>query len=271
MSFYARRLLLIALLSVPIYVIYRVLRNATVIAILRWVFSIGIVLWTTVFLENWKRRNASINIEWGLDDYEEDTADETRVQYTGDIRLGFYCNGGFVSLADLVEEMPVDGQNHLGSVEEGRKPIDRNLLVPNIPKQPYHDPKEARKTRIQSFFVTAFFAILVGSLTFLLLWFRSEIIDFFAGETDNPGFFPKAMPGVLNGILITVFDSIWSCVSLILTRRENHRTNQEFENSLIFKRFAFQFVSNCKLKPTFGQSTAPKPTSRTNLFYARQS
>lgn len=249
MSFYARRLLLIALLSIPIYVVYRVLRNATVIAILRWIFSIGIVLWTTVFLENWKRRNATINIEWGLDDYKEDIADDTRVQYTGDIRLGFYCNGGFVSLSDLVEESTNEEQQTLKTAEEGRGPLDKNHLVPNLPKQPYHDPKKANKARLQSLMVTVFFVVLAGSLTFLLLWFRNEIIDIFAKEIDNPGF-SKAMPGILNGILITIFDSAWSCVSLILTQRENHRTNQDFENSLIVKRFAFQFVSNCKLITT---------------------
>lgn len=249
-SFYARTLLIIALLSIPVYITYRVLRSETVIAILRWVFSIGLVLWTTVFLELWKRRNANINIEWGLDDYKEDTADDTRVQYVGDIRQGFYCEGGFVSLADLVEATTEENVESPVSVEEGKASSFKNTTPPDLPKNPYQDPKEARNARLQSLGVTAFFVVLVGSLTFLLLWFRNEVIDYFFDRTGHEGL-SNAVPGILNGILITVFDSIWRSVSLILTQRENHRTNQLFENSLVYKRFAFQFVSNCKSRATF--------------------
>lgn len=240
-NFYARRLLLIALLSIPIYVVYRVLRSVTVIAILRWVFSIGLVLWTTVFLETWKRRNAAVNLEWGLEDYKDDVADETRAQFVGDIRYGFYCEGGFVSLADLVDpdpNVPLEDK-----VEEGLKPPSIRKVA-NIPKNPYQDPRLSRNAKLQSFGVTLIFVLLVGSLTFLLLWFRNDIISYFKRRTGNSSF-SNAIPGILNGLLITVFDSLWRTVSLVLTRRENHRTNQEFENSLVYKRFSFQFVSNC--------------------------
>lgn len=249
-SFYARRLLIIALLSIPVYVTYRVLRKEKVIAILRWVFSIGLVLWTTVFLEMWKRRNANINIEWGLDDYKEDTADDTRAQYVGDIRYGFYCEGGFVSLADLVEATTDEQLESPVSAEEGTAISFKNPTPSDLPKNAYQDPKAARNACLQSLGVTAFFVVLVGSLTFLLLWFRNEVIDYFFDRTGHEGF-SNAVPGILNGILITVFDSIWRSVSMILTQRENHRTNQLFENSLVFKRFAFQFVSNCKLRAPF--------------------
>lgn len=66
-SFYARNLLVIACLSVPAYAVYRILSSQLVaIAALRWVFAMSLVVWTTLFLERWKRRNALININWGL-------------------------------------------------------------------------------------------------------------------------------------------------------------------------------------------------------------
>lgn len=238
--FYARRLLLIAVLSIPVYTVYRLLQNERVIAILRWVFSVGLVLWTTVLLETWKRHNAEVNVEWGLDDYKEDVADDTRPQFVGEIRYGFYCDGGFVSLADLVE----DAGHHNDSTaaaEAGEKAID----ILDLPKNLYQDPQAARNARLWSLAVTSFFVVVVGSLTFLLLWWRNDVIKYFFTRTGHEGF-SNAVPGILNGILITVFDSVWQVVSAVLTRRENHRTNQEYENSLVYKRFAFQFISNCK-------------------------
>lgn len=240
-SFYARRLLLIALASIPVYVTYRVVKNIIAITILRWLFSISLVLWTTFFLENWKRRNAYINIEWGLNDYKEDMADNTRAQYEGELRYGFYCEGGFVPLCDLSEansNARTDGMLQHASIRVPEK--EEELL---LPQNAYSDPMQVRNMKLQSVAVTAFFVILVGSLTFLLLWFRNEVVAYFEPRTGKT--FANAFPGILNGILITAFDSIWRIVSLTLTRRENHRTNQEFENSLIYKRFAFQFVSNC--------------------------
>lgn len=198
-----------------------------------------------MFLETWKRRNANVNLEWGLDDYKDDTADDTRAQFMGDMRFGFYSQGGFVSLSDLVE----DGTNvvrDMKSMEEGKGAVKRNPNVSTIPKNPYQDLREARMARLQSFGVTVLFVLMVGSLTFVLLWFRNEIVQYFDDSTGATTF-ANAVPGVLNGVLITVFDSIWRTVSLKLTRRENHRTNQEFENSLVYKRFSFQFVSNCKI------------------------
>lgn len=238
-SFYARRLLAIALLSIPVYIIYKTVDNLLVVTITRWVFSIALVLWTTFFLENWKRRNASVNIEWGLNDFHEDTADDIRVQFVGETRYGFYCRGGFVPLEDLVEEREQQG-------EEGGMLRTHNGEPLHVPRNPWRDPREARNAQLTSFGVTAFFVVLVGSLTFLLLWFRNDIVGAFEERTS----FASAVPGVLNAILITVFDSVWRVVSLWLTRRENHRTNQKFENSLIYKRFAFQFVSNCKCDET---------------------
>lgn len=250
-SFYARRLLVIAVLSIPVYIAFQLVRQKVVVAALRWVFAMGLVLWTTFFLEFWKRRNAMLILEWGLDDYKEDTADDTRPQFVGDLRFGFYCRGGFVSLTDLVEEdspLPssVDAERLQSAadddMERGHAPAPAPVEVRDLPKNPYQDPVQARNLYLQSLGITAFFVLVIGSLTFLLLFFRNDIIDYFEGRGTK---FANVIPGALNAVLITAFDPIWRVVSLALVRRENHRTNQRFENSLIYKRFAFQAISNC--------------------------
>lgn len=251
-SFYARRLLLISIISIPVYIVFRVLNNFKLISILLWTFSISLVLWTTLFLETWKRRNSNVNIRWGLYDYKEETLDDTRAQFKGELRVGFYCEGGFVALADLVgdeeaRELEEEAQRE-SQMEQGRLDSDANshrsrFRSIDLPRNLHQDPNIARNARIQSSVVTAFFVCLVGGLTFLLLWFRTDITSFFRRRNYSEGV-SEFIPGAINGVMITLFDPIWRSISLILTRRENHRTNQQFENSLIYKLFAFQFVSN---------------------------
>lgn len=231
-----------------------------------------------------------MNIRWGVHDYGEDAIEETRAAYVGDMRVGFYCEGGFVSLADLQndgEDTPspnrryrichrddlahnhgkdspqgaVGGESGVSSpassavqtpeaAEKGFVDISSqtpqknpSFRVVDLPRNPYRDPIFGRNAQIISAAVTFFFVLIVGGLTFLLLWFRTQITAFFLKKFGNEGI-ATFMPGLLNGVLITLFDPVWRWVSLVLTRRENHRTNQMFENSLIYKRFAFQFVSN---------------------------
>lgn len=222
LNFYARYLVGIALLSVPAYTAYRLTRNPLAIAILRVIFGIALVVWTTIFLEKWKRRNAIINIDFGLNDYHEDMSDETRPQFMGDQRIGFYCHGGFVDVSDLVSS--ADEENNVSAAE--------------LPKNPWQDPREARNALLVSILVTGVCVSVVATLIFLILFFREGIVKYFDGFT-NSSVLANAMPGILNAIVITGSDPVWRIVSLALTRRENHRTNQLFENSLVLKRFRY--------------------------------
>ncbi len=262
-SFYARKLLSIALLSIPVFIALRYIPSVRVKDILKWFFSVALVLWTTYFLESWKRRNAALVLDWGLNDYHTDAADETRPQFKGELRYGFYCAGGFIPLADIVE-FEAAAQVHRSTSGNGDTcSRDGAVGVTNLPCNPFEDVRTSRRRRTQSAFITLVFIGIVAGLTFLLLHFRNRIVCIGMGfddlqckcyysttcvpnETLLPSNVATALPGILNGVLITVFDSIWRWVSLALTKRENHRTDQMFEDSLVYKRFAFQFISNCK-------------------------
>lgn len=231
-SYYAGMLRGIAVFSIPVYILYLCIRNNVVKAGLRWAFGTVLVLWTTWFLERWKRRNAEVNIEWGLSDYHDDAMDTTRPQFQGDDRLGFYCRGGFVPLDDLVSDAAQDlkhAKNHDHSAP---------VSLEDLPLNPFKDPRKTRNAILLSVAVTAICVLLVGSLLVLLLWYRNDIVDYF--EAAVPSAVANAVPGILNAIIISVSDPVWRWISLVLTRKENHRTNQLFENSLILKRFSFQ-------------------------------
>lgn len=231
LSYYAKFLLPISALSIPAFAVTRVLDNELVIAALRCIFGASVVLWTTIFLERWKRRNATINIRWGLNDYHDDTSDDTRPQFKGELRTGFYCRGGFVPLDDVAPQPSADDS------ETG------TAGTSDLPKNPWQDPRKARNDVLLSIAVTSVCVAVVATFIFLILHFRENIVAIFTARLGNQAL-GNAVPGILNALVIAISDPIWRLISVALTRRENHRTNQRYENSLVLKRFSFQFFSN---------------------------
>jgi hypothetical protein len=58
--------------------------------------------------------------------------------------------------------------------------------------------------------------------------------------TDTPN---SVGSSVVNAIVIIVLGMIYRLVARILTKWENHKYYSDFENSLVTKNFAFQFVN----------------------------
>ena len=54
----------------------------------------------------------------------------------------------------------------------------------------------------------------------------------------------SVVASIVNAIEITILNFIYGKVAVKLTKRENHRTDTEYEDSLIAKTFVFQFVNS---------------------------
>lgn len=281
LSFYTQMLLYIGVVSLPIYIASKLTGSAVVVAALRLVFAIALVLWTTVFLERWKRRNAGVQLEWGLSDFADDAADDVRPQFLGEIRPGFYCNGGFVPLDDVAEQKAADLQSGTpsrtstlrrralssssafaaastvdgvpaGRGAEGDSPSspvtrttdddDGELEADDLPYQPWVRTNRFRKAVLVSISTTVFFTALVATASFLLLLYKREVTNGIVRFGNSTA--AHYLPGVLQGLMITILDPIWRTISVWLTQMENHRTNQAYEDALVIKRFSFMFVSN---------------------------
>lgn len=269
LSFYARMLSGIAAFSLFAFIVIEYATSKTIIALMRFAFGMALIFWATYFIAYWQRRNAVLNIKWGLNDFYEDTENDIRPQFVGTRGTGFYCNGGFVSLEDLDPNIPVripstaqmqivadegvaldsdresdDNITLLGRVRQEDADFQLDVVATgetfdDLPRYPHVSKQVFRQRIYRTATTTLFFALCMAGATFLLLFYKSSIVQAF-GE-DGFGVF---IPGILNGLLISVADNVWKQVSMTLTRWENHRTNQSYENSLVRKRFAFQFVSS---------------------------
>ncbi len=52
------------------------------------------------------------------------------------------------------------------------------------------------------------------------------------------------MASIINSIEITILNIVYGLLATAMTKRENHRTDTEYEDSLIAKTFCFQFVNS---------------------------
>ena len=84
--------------------------------------------------------------------------------------------------------------------------------------------------------LTAVIATVIG-----IFLFKQYLSDCNCVDDENP--FVKAIPSIINSIQIAFFNFVYHTVALKLNEFENHRIIQTYENSLVFKIFAFTFIN----------------------------
>jgi hypothetical protein len=119
--------------------------------------------------------------------------------------------------------------------EYRRSPIDDNL------EEEWYDPQKRKK-----YFLVG---IMISSMIiFLVLAFLGSIIVLRGMTTDilHYGGFDFSGPvlSIANAVQIQIFNFIYSKLAVKLTDLENHRTQSEYESSLILKTYGFQFVNS---------------------------
>lgn len=93
--------------------------------------------------------------------------------------------------------------------------------------------KTAKIQNASALAVSVFVAFIVGIVA-AIYYFRSTLDDAYA----------SIVASILNTIQISIFNILYSKFAVWRTEAENHRTETEFEDSLIIKTFAFQFINS---------------------------
>ncbi|XP_076812548.1 anoctamin-7-like isoform X1 [Clavelina lepadiformis] len=173
-------------------------------------FAVVMSFWAVFFLEFWKRKNAQLAHHWEVMDFE---AEEERPRPEYNAR------------APTMALNPVTG-----------------VMEP-------HFPPGQRLRRIFTGFT-----ILIIMLGVVIIFVLSVIVykaiiglvmieskdKLVQGQASNLRTFSGA---VINLILIMLMANIYTVVAEILTKWEMHRTQTQYEDSLTFKVFVFQFVN----------------------------
>ena len=118
--------------------------------------------------------------------------------------------------------------------------VDRPAFKGEVIKSPVNGQSmiyypESKRSCSQKYAMIATFFMMLLVLFFIAVIFHLK--------NTLPGDWPDAM-SLVNSVGIAVFNAAWTSIATKLTDNENYRTDTQYEDSLIFKLFGFQFVNS---------------------------
>mmetsp|Transcript_13493 Transcript_13493/g.39828 ORF Transcript_13493/g.39828 Transcript_13493/m.39828 type:complete len:778 (+) Transcript_13493:57-2390(+) len=188
------------------------------------VYAVCVALWCTGFSEAWKRKQNTLAFVWNVQDFEEEElprpefvqmarkapppGKEPKVQK----KKGVFSKGRFVEVDEtLVDKPPVnlvfDHRTYMQRVAVG---IGITLVM-------------------MACAILGTLGIMAAKLIITRTW----------NETAGP-----FVGSLINSAFITVMNFAWRYLSPIINSWESHRTDTEYEDALIVKTFAFQFINS---------------------------
>lgn len=167
-------------------------------------------IWATLFLEFWKRRQASLAQEWHLSDFQE-KGEQLRPEY--------------VATVTTLKRNKVTGK-----------------MEPYIPKGTL-----CRRYGV-IFSVIAFMILVVVAAVVGVVVYRAAVFAVLSGSKDGnirprARIITTATAALLNLLAINILKIIYNRLAIWLTNWENPRTRTDYEDSFAYKMFLFQFVN----------------------------
>lgn len=213
MKTYIKWLFFPAFFGIINFVLKKIFIDPLSFIIIDYLYSIVIILWFTFFLIFWQRKQSELNVKYG-------------------------SYGKIFQIAD---------KNNYFKAQE------QLSLITGLPEERY-----SKKKRLFWYFLSFIeampFLLLGISLKIFYLTLKGFIIpgEFFYFDTVGYIINEYNVKNIIQmHILVDIFqifltskiNSIYTGVCFRSTQRENHRTNQSFENSYALKRFCFVFLN----------------------------
>ncbi|XP_041454749.1 anoctamin-4-like isoform X2 [Lytechinus variegatus] len=167
-------------------------------------YALVICLWGTIFQEVWKRKRVRLAYEWDVDSYDMSEPD----------RPEFY---GTKERPDPVSDLP-----------DWYYPFYKSFLK-----------------FMASFGILVFMAMLVIVSVISVIIYRLFTAALLSDSDSVVQLLVSVLvSSLLNSISILILGKIYEKIAVKLNNWENHRTKSTYENALIVKLFAFQFVNS---------------------------
>ncbi|KAJ4460598.1 putative Transmembrane protein 16H [Paratrimastix pyriformis] len=227
LGFYTQWCLYSGLVGGIIFIVLEVLDSS------KWyltpLYGLFLSIWSTVFLEMWKRRQSDAAYQWGTLEFEENPSAMRVLMAPPDANLSRRPTGP-------AQEAP--RPQYFGSLR--KSPITRRL-----------ERHYSNKLRLIKLCIAwPITVILMGGVVAaeIYLQLSKEAIVAWAsgdGKEISPYLgYLRFLPGVANAIAITIMDKVYNGVARVLNNWENYRTQTEYDDALMVKTFLFQFVNS---------------------------
>uniref|UniRef100_A0AAQ4S8D8 Anoctamin n=1 Tax=Gasterosteus aculeatus aculeatus TaxID=481459 RepID=A0AAQ4S8D8_GASAC len=209
-------------------------------------FAIFMGIWVTLFLEFWKRRQARLEYEWDLVDFEEE-------QQQLQIRPEFEIQCTSKRLNKISQEM------------EPYLPVTSKCA------------RFCLSTATVIFWISLIVACIIGVIAYRLAVyaaFASIIKDpmrkiQLVGKFITPQLATSVTASCINFVIIMILNFFYERVAIWITDMEIPKTHLEYENRLTMKMFLFQFVnyySSCFYVAFFKGKFVGSPGDYTYMF-----
>uniref|UniRef100_A0A673UF00 Anoctamin n=1 Tax=Suricata suricatta TaxID=37032 RepID=A0A673UF00_SURSU len=208
-------------------------------------FAIFMGIWVTLFLEFWKQRQARMEYEWDLVDFEEE-------QQQLQLRPEFEAMCKHRKINAVTKEM--------------------EPYMPLYSRLPWYFLSGATVTLWMSLVIACMVAVIVYRLSVFATFasfMESEASFKHVKSFLTPQIATSLSGSCLNFIVILILNFFYEKISAWITKMEIPRTYQEYESSLTLKMFLFQFVnfySSCFYVAFFKGKFVGYPGKYTYLF-----
>ncbi|TKC45185.1 hypothetical protein EI555_010225 [Monodon monoceros] len=220
-------------------------------------FAIFMGIWVTLFLEFWKQRQARLEYEWDLVDFEEE---QQQLQLRPEFEA--MCTHRKVNAVTKILNFAVIS-SQLQEVEP---------YLPLCSRIPWYFLSGATVTLWMSLVIACMVAVIVYRLSVFATFasfMESEASLKHVRSFLTPQITTSLTGSCLNFIVILILNFFYERISAWITKMEIPRTHQEYESSLTLKMFLFQFVnfySSCFYVAFFKGKFVGYPGKYTYLF-----
>lgn len=207
-------------------------------------FAIFMGIWVTLFLEFWKRRQARLEYEWDLVDFEEEQ-----------------------------QRLQLRPEYEAKCTKKRKNPVTQEM-EPYLPLS-----SQAIRYFISGTTVLFWVSLIIASMIAVIVY-RLSVYAAFASimETQplqpiqnllTPQLATSLTASCLNFVIIMILNFLYERIAIWITDMEIPRTHLEYENRLIMKMFLFQFAnyySSCFYVAFFKGKFVGYPSSYTYMF-----
>ncbi|KAK2496879.1 hypothetical protein MC885_021175 [Smutsia gigantea] len=208
-------------------------------------FAIFMGIWVTLFLEFWKQRQARLEYEWDLVDFEEEQ-----------------------------QQLQLRPEFEAMCKQRKRNPVTNEMepYMPLYSRIPWYFLSGATVTLWMALVIACMVAVIVYRLSVFATFasfVESEASLKHVKSFLTPQITTSLTGSCLNFIVILILNFFYEKISAWITKMEIPRTYQEYESSITLKMFLFQFVnfySSCFYVAFFKGKFVGYPGKYTYLF-----
>ncbi|KAJ1396497.1 calcium-activated chloride channel-domain-containing protein [Ochromonadaceae sp. CCMP2298] len=136
------------------------------------------------------------------------------------------------------------GQTEFEEEEDERPEFEQTKMVPSLisgQQSKYFSPVIRGERQMWSLFVVCCMVMMVLLVVSMIFYLQYLVNNDFTGTLLTLG---NGLVSVLQAVSIVVLNTFYSNMAVDLNNNENHRTDTEYDDSLIGKLYVFQFVNS---------------------------